>query len=221
MLFKALTISNSERLMPIQRIEVLEFECARCGYKWINRVNGHDGPIPQKCARCKRSGWNGGEKDLISPTERGLRRQIKYFERLYEYTGFYGSIEIDWPKWLCERFLNINPRPTIEESKSSIISTREPKMLTSQNQDTHRGFVPDPDRPGWMKYDKEEYLKILKQEAQNRIELMQQIMKSRGINDYDPATVTIQEQKEREEAKNQRKKSSGHSLGEIKKDQGH
>jgi len=68
-----------------------------------------------------------------------------------------------------------------------------------------------------MKYDREEYLKILKQEAQNRIELMLHIMKSRGINDYDPAAVIIQQRKEREEAKNQIKKSIEQSLGEPKK----
>ena len=93
--------------------------------------------------------------------------------------------------------------------------------LTSQNQDTHRGYVPDPDRPGWMKYDREEYLKILKQEAQKRIELMLQIMKSRGINDYDPAAVIIQQQKKREEAINQTNKSHKQLLEEIKKRQGH
>jgi hypothetical protein len=33
--------------MLVQKIEVLEYESARCGYKWINRVNGQGGPIPQ------------------------------------------------------------------------------------------------------------------------------------------------------------------------------
>jgi len=50
---------------------------------------------------------------------------------------------------------------------------------------------------------------------------MLQIMKSRGINDYDPAAVIIQQQKEREKVKNQIKKSFEQSLGEIKKHQGH
>jgi hypothetical protein len=151
--------------MPIQKIEVLEYECARCGYKWINRVNGHDGPVPQKCARCKRSGWNGGEKDLITPREMGLRRRIKYFEILYDNVSSYSfwSTEMDWPKGLCEKFLK----------------------------------------------------------AQNRIELMLRIMKSRVINDYDPAAVIIQQRKEREEAKNQTIKSHKQLLEEIKKRQGH
>ena len=206
--------------MPIERIQVLEYECARCGYKWINRVNGHDGPIPQKCAKCKRSGWNGGEKDLITPTEMGLRRRIKYFETLYEYAPLYCGITIDWPNGLCEKFLDIDPRPTIEELKQ-VLYPPGGLGLTSQNHYTHRGFVPDPDMPGQWKYDKEEYSKTLKREAKNRIELMLQIMKSRGINDYDPAAVIIQQQKKREEAINQTNKSHKQLLEEIKKRQGH
>ena len=72
-----------------------------------------------------------------------------------------------------------------------------------------------------MKFDKEEYLNLLKQEAQKRIELMLHIMKSRGIDDYDPAAVVSQQRKEREEKESQIRKSSEQSLGEIKKDQGH
>ncbi|HEY6668515.1 MAG TPA: hypothetical protein VI033_05110 [Candidatus Nitrosopolaris sp.] len=180
--------------MPIGRIQILEYESVRCGYKWINRVNGHDGPIPQKCARCKRSGWNGGEKDIITPTEMGLRRRIKYFKSLYEYAPLYFGITIDWPNGLCEKFVDINPRPTIGEL-NQVLSPPGGLGLTSQNQGIHRGYVPDPDRPGQWKYDNEEYLKILKQEAQKRIELMLQRMKSRGINDCDLAAVIIQQHK--------------------------
>jgi hypothetical protein len=50
---------------------------------------------------------------------------------------------------------------------------------------------------------------------------MLHIMKSRGINDYDPAAVIIQQRKEREEAKNQIKKSHKQLVEEIKKRQGH
>ena len=46
-------------------------------------------------------------------------------------------------------------------------------------------------------------------------------MKSRGIDDYDPAAVVSQQRKEREEKESQIRKSSEQSLGEIKKDQGH
>jgi hypothetical protein len=139
--------------MPIERIQVLEYECVRCGYKWINRVNGHDGPVPKKCARCKRLGWNSGENDLITPWEMGLRRRIKYFEILYDNVSSYSywSTEMDWPKGLCEKFLRINPRPTIGELKQ-VLFPLGGLGLTSQNQDTHRGYIPDLDRPRRMKY---------------------------------------------------------------------
>jgi hypothetical protein len=63
-----------------------------------------------------------------------------------------------------------------------------------------------------MKYDKEEYLKLLKQEAQKSIELMLQIMKSRGVNDYDPTAVISQQRKESEEVESQIRKSCEHLL---------
>ena len=49
---------------------------------------------------------------------------------------------------------------------------------------------------------------------------MLQIMKSRGINDCDPAAVIIQ-RKKREEANNETIKSHRQLLEEIKKRQGH
>ncbi len=150
----------------------------------------------------------------------GLRRRIKYFERLYEYAPLYCGITIHWPDGLCEKFLGIKPRPTIEELEQ-VLYPPGGLWLTSQNQFTHIGYVPDPDRPGWMKYDKEGYLEALKREAQKRIELMVQIMKSRGSNDFDPAAVIIQQHKEREGAMNQINKSHKQLLEEIKKRQGH
>ena len=30
--------------MPIHSIQVSEYECVHCGYRWINRVNGKEGP---------------------------------------------------------------------------------------------------------------------------------------------------------------------------------
>jgi len=49
--------------MTIYVIRVKEYECAKCGHKWINRINGKDGPIPERCAKCKRVNWNGGVRD--------------------------------------------------------------------------------------------------------------------------------------------------------------
>jgi hypothetical protein len=45
------------------------------------------------------------------------------------------------------------------------------EYLTSQNQfqgcPSYVGYVPDPENPGRLKYDKAEYVKIVKREAQN------------------------------------------------------
>lgn len=177
--------------MPIQKIEVSEYQCAYCGYKWINRVNGKDGPLPERCAKCKRAYWNEGKrpkKDFISPYEKGLRKRIKGLRKLY-----YDNLRWDrenvwtdfatnkWPEDLAEKFLNLQPRPTIEELKQVVY----PKGLAlapldSQNQYRLRGYVPDPDKPGWLKYDKEEYYRLRRQEALKRLEAMQQIIQSRS-----------------------------------------
>jgi hypothetical protein len=53
------------------------------------------------------------------------------------------------------------------------------KPLDSQNQYSKRNFVPNPDKPGWLKYDKEEYVKLRKREAQTRQEVIQHIIDSR------------------------------------------
>ena len=43
-----------------------------------------------------------------------------------------------------------------------------------------RGLVPNPEKPDWLKYDKEKYIKILKQEAQKRQQAMGEIIESRS-----------------------------------------
>ena len=43
----------------ITRITINEYKCERCDYKWVNRRNGKDRPIPRKCAKCKRDNWDG------------------------------------------------------------------------------------------------------------------------------------------------------------------
>ena len=72
--------------MPIRTIQVSEYECVYCGYKWINRVNGKDGPKPKNCAKCKRFHWNGKSREEgynpITPRERSLR------VRLYKFEGY-------------------------------------------------------------------------------------------------------------------------------------
>jgi hypothetical protein len=87
-----------------------------------------------------------------------------------------------WSDELTEKFLKLDPRPTIKELER----VAEPlglviSPLTSQNQYKRRGLVPDPDNPGWLKYVKENYVKILKQEAQKRQRIMQQIIETRHL----------------------------------------
>ncbi|MGA9170324.1 MAG: hypothetical protein WBZ20_09285 [Nitrososphaeraceae archaeon] len=58
--------------MPISKIDVNEYGCIKYEYKWINRVNGKDGPVPKRCAKYKRLNWDRDEIigiDEISPKE--------------------------------------------------------------------------------------------------------------------------------------------------------
>lgn len=180
--------------MTISRIEVNEYQCVLCGYEWINRVNGKDGPVPKRCAKCKRFGWNGVKNDIITPQESGLRTRVNNFKKLYfnhDHHWYYSDDErekngICWPNGLCKRFLSITPRPTIKELKQ-ILHVPGGLGLNSQNQYRRRGYVPDPSRLGWMKYDKKEYLRLLKLEAQKRQEFMEQIINSRQLAEISKA----------------------------------
>ncbi len=157
------------------KVEVIEYECIKCRYKWINRVNGVDGPIPKRCSKCKRLNWNRGSP---TPKEIGMRRRIRSLKQIYEYQSIVvWRDEIHWSEALIEKFLNLDPRPTIAELKRVLYA---PVIrLDSQNQYTRRGYVPDPNKPGWLKYDQEEYKKLLKADAKKQQKLMQQIIDSR------------------------------------------
>jgi predicted nucleic-acid-binding Zn-ribbon protein len=168
--------------MPILKIQVNEYECINCGYKWINRVNVKDGPVPKRCAKCKGSNW---KRDEITPTENGLRRRIKGFKKLYNYAvDFWSDYSIAncWSGELTEEFLSLDPRPTIKDLERVVCPPGLViKSLGSQYRHAHAGYVPDPDKPGWLKYDEEKYIKILKQEAQKRQQVMQQIIETRYL----------------------------------------
>lgn len=196
--------------MPMHDINVKEYECGHCGYKWINRVNGKNGPIPIKCAKCKRSNWND-PRQRIRPREAGLRRKIKGFFELYEYEFPYFRRErgylVTWPIDLSKKFLEIKPRPTLEELE---------KVLYPFDYDLrkrrYRYMIPDPNTPGRLIYsspykqdpkrpdqriwnDDNEYDKLKLKEMELRQQYMIEIMKSRGV-DYDPELrLTIQREK--------------------------
>jgi hypothetical protein len=175
---------------PIHNIQTKEYECTWCGYKWINRFNGKDGPILNYCAKCKRSNWNGGWAEAaakaISPKERGLRRRIKDLPNFYYTMSRSYSDRILWVGWsldICKQFLSIEPRPTIEEMYQVLTV-----MDTDLKEKGREGWMPDPDRPSWLKRDPKGDCDLLKQQAQRRIEIMTQIIRSRGV-DYDRAPI--------------------------------
>jgi hypothetical protein len=170
--------------VPICKVEVRGYECFQCGYKWTNWVNGVDGPIPTRCSKCKKFNWN---RRGTTPKEIGLRRRISYLETLYRnqssYWGLKDNNTINWPIGLSDKFLNLDPRPTVEELHRVLSGPEIILRLDSQNQYSHRGYVTvpdgDPSTPRLMRYDEEEYKKLLKQDAQKQQELMQQIIASR------------------------------------------
>lgn len=100
--------------MPIHTVQISEYECGHCGWKWINRTNGKDGQVPLKCAKCKRLNWNDPIKEPIRDIERGLRARLANIEcdvtmPQYKWT------HILRPNDFCRKFLDIKPRPTGKE----------------------------------------------------------------------------------------------------------
>ena len=195
----ALTVSKMKE-MPITKIEVNEYECARCGHKWINRVNGKDGQIPKYCAKCKRTSWKGE----MSPKENGLRRRIQGYNELYSHR--YEDKMRNMIKWnpdVVEKFLIMEPRATIKQLEKIVYSS--PLFRYNNGADIYRtrSYVPDPDKPGYLKYDRSPWIpdpdepkkriynpdpnfvsdhkKAIIQEAQIRRKLMENILKERGI----------------------------------------
>ena len=85
-----------------------------------------------------------------------MRRRIRGFKKLSRYAGdLWGdhSIANCWSGELTEKFFNLNPRPAITELKRVIYPPGLViRPLTSQNQYKRRGLVPDPEKPGWLKY---------------------------------------------------------------------
>jgi cytochrome c2 len=172
--------------MAISRVQVNEYQCVKCDYKWINRFNGRDGRVPKRCAKCKRHNWND-KKEGITPEENGLRRRIKGMKKLYEYSSSYWdtpSIADYWNSGLADRFLNLNPRPSVAELRQVIYLSGLVVGLTSQNQNIWRGYVPDPQKPDAMKYDEKEYLKTIRLEAKKRNDAMKQIINNRSTKNH-------------------------------------
>jgi hypothetical protein len=60
--------------MPVNIVQVKEYECIKCGYKWINRKNGQDQSVPKRCAKCKQD-WDKGN---ITRKESKVRYQLRF-----------------------------------------------------------------------------------------------------------------------------------------------
>src|SRR5262245_34975870 len=148
--------------MPIHKIALSEFECAHCGYRWINRVNGKDGPIPQRCAKCKRPNWETGYNETsMSPKESGLRRRVQNLYRIYHLSVW--RLTYPMPKFenfsvddyldpsVVAKFLTLdNPRPTISELRGVLYPPGLQLGLDSQNFYRREAWYPDPKKPGWL-----------------------------------------------------------------------
>lgn len=122
----------------------------------------------------------------MTPTESGLRTRIRNLKRYYEYQSSYWSvgdkkkIDFGWDNELVNEFLNgTSPRPSVRELLEVFASRSFLLSVDSQAPPGRQGLVPDPQRPGWAKYDKKAYIKILKSEAQKRMQMMRDIIKQR------------------------------------------
>jgi hypothetical protein len=149
-----------------------------------------DGPMPQKCARCKRSNWNTG--NYMSPKEVGLRRRVQNLYKVYEVSVWRllylsqdpspFSVDDYLDRKVVTKFLNLDPRPTIKELRHVLFSPELKLGLNSQNLLRKEALIPDPEKPGWLKRDRHpynEYLKLVKADAQKQQEIMQQVIQSR------------------------------------------
>jgi hypothetical protein len=144
-----------QNIVPIHRIETNEYECRICGYRWTNRKNGKDGGIPQKCAKCKKEAWN---RPYVSAREMGLRRRVSYLSKIYEFC--IDKEYLQWPREITQEFLDLQPRPTMEELWRVI----EASNLNLNSQTQYRSKFRSLPKS------------FLRKEAQKHINTMQQII---------------------------------------------
>lgn len=160
--------------MPTHTIQVSEYECGHCGWRWINRINGQDRPVPLKCAKCKRLNWNNPAEDTLGYTERGLRARLQNLEPDETSLRYRMGRNIQSPNDLCKKFLNVKPRPTEKELAQAL----HPYGYDIHGRNTY--YVrQDPQKPSSKIYNREEWLKLYEQEPIKRREFMQQVIDSR------------------------------------------
>jgi len=173
--------------VPFHKIEVTEYECAKCDYKWINRINGKDGPKPIRCAKCKRWDWEEGYLSII---EKRLRRDLLRIESVEtSHPTMFGERGVNIvPTDLCAAFLSTYPRPTVRELETVLnpISYLGPHNhygfrshggTCTEKTDCGPGWIPI---TGGYRYDREKADEMERNEKEIRRELMQRMIDSRG-----------------------------------------
>ena len=95
--------------MPVNIVQVREYECIKCGYKWINRKNGQDQPVPKRCAKCKQD-W---DRENISKKESRYRYKLRFT------VGEYKSHPLRPNYWRTDAKVDelLKYRPTIKDMK--------------------------------------------------------------------------------------------------------
>lgn len=115
--------------MPVNIIQVHEYECIKCGYKWINRKNGQNGPTPVRCAKCKQMDWDKGN---ISKKESRYRYKLRFT------VGEYKSNTYRPHFWRTDTKVDelLKYRPSIKDMKLII----QPMSFLFENMKTSRAF---------------------------------------------------------------------------------
>ena len=158
--------------MPISRIELNEYTCVLCDYKWISRVNGKDGPIPKRCAKCKRQHWNKGEIDGLEKSYRdALKRRFGYWNSA---SGIYQG------GWRVEENIirYLQPRPSVNEMRVLLHPMSYLHEYRPSYNKTSVGCVPASDR---KHIDMKATKKAHEYERELSRQLLKDLMTERGI----------------------------------------
>jgi len=83
--------------MPEHKIKVIEYECSRCGWKWIARKNGKDKPRrPSFCPNCKTWMWDIERKNDMTTFNRcQIRRYAHEKGMIYDLTTLKWKVPTD------------------------------------------------------------------------------------------------------------------------------
>jgi hypothetical protein len=174
-------------VVPCRKVEVTEYECAKCKYRWINRINGKEGPKSKRCPKCKKWDWDEGH---LSRFEKRLRRDLLKIEvNEIRFPAMEGTELYSIPTDICATFLSLFPRPTVEEL-TIVLNPICYLGPYDYNHHSHYGTCSDqihccpgwrlvPDKPGYYSYDEKIFEEMVRIEKDVRHQLMQHIIDSR------------------------------------------